>query len=67
MAIQSVENFVRINRSTLVNARQVKEVVHKTHGDGLVRLHSGQEFPLARRYRIHWKTLVQSKDEMPPG
>jgi two-component system LytT family response regulator len=50
--------LVRINRSTLVNAEHVKDLVHKEHGDGLLRLDNGQEFPLARRYRKQWAVLM---------
>ena len=50
--------FVRINRSTLVNVAQIKEIIPKTHGDGLVRMASGQEFPLSRRWRAHSLALT---------
>src|SRR6185436_6539536 len=35
--------FIRINRSTLINAARVQEVVRRTHGDGRVRLDNGRE------------------------
>jgi two-component system LytT family response regulator len=52
------EKFVRINRSTLVNAASVEAVVRKGHGDGLVRLKGGQMFPLSRRYRSQWSGFL---------
>ena len=50
--------YVRINRSTLVNAARIKEVVPKDHGDGLLRLENGRTFALSRRYRAHWSALL---------
>lgn len=52
------QNFIRVNRSTLVNTGHVGEIIRKSHGDGRVRLKSGREFPLARRWRAHWATLL---------
>ncbi len=51
-------NFLRINRSTLVNAGHVAEIIRKSHGDGRVRMRSGREFPLARRWRAQWAALL---------
>lgn len=50
--------FVRVNRSTLINDRLIREIVRKTHGDGVVRMASGREFPLSRRWRAHWSPLT---------
>jgi two-component system LytT family response regulator len=58
--------FLRISRSTLVNARRIKEIVRKGHGDGLIRLESGHEFRLSRRYRAHWSALVDTKANVLP-
>jgi two-component system LytT family response regulator len=54
--------FIQINRSTLVNAAHVGEILRKRHGDGIVRLKSGLEFPLARRWRAHWSHLLPSRN-----
>jgi two-component system LytT family response regulator len=51
-------NFLRINRSTLVNTGHIAEIIRKSHGDGRVRMRSGREFPLARRWRAHWAALL---------
>lgn len=53
--------FIRINRSTLINADHVKTILRKTHGDGLLRLMNGKEFPLSRRYRGQWAGLITSR------
>lgn len=50
--------FLRINRSTLINLDHIGEIIRKSHGDGRVRLKSGHEFPLARRWRAHWAALL---------
>lgn len=55
------ENFIRVNRSTLVNSSHVAEITRKSHGDGRVRLQSGREFPLARRWRAHWTALLAER------
>lgn len=52
------KQFIRINRSTLVNTGHVKEIIRKAHGDGLLRTDSGKEFPLSRRYRVNWSGLI---------
>ena len=52
------EKFLRINRSTLINTEHIMEIIRKGHGDGRVRLRSGREFPLARRWRAQWATLL---------
>jgi len=54
--------FLRINRSTIINAERIKEIVRKEHGDGFVRLQSGREFSLARRWRAHWSVLMATDD-----
>jgi two-component system LytT family response regulator len=59
--------FIRINRSTLINAAHVREITRRPHGDGRVRLDNGQELPLSRRYRAHWSALTrldESEDEL---
>jgi two-component system LytT family response regulator len=43
--------FVRIHRSAIVNLEHVAELRSRPSGDGVVRLHSGTELPLSRRYR----------------
>ena len=55
------ENFIRVNRSALVNSNYVEEIIRKRHGDGRVRLKSGREFPLARRWRMHWAALLTNR------
>ena len=50
--------FLRISRSAVVNTKRVTHIVRKSHGDGVVRLANGQEFPLSRRYRAQWSALV---------
>ena len=55
--------FIRINRSTLVNAAHVKEAARKAHGDGSLRMKSGQEFRLSRRYRAYWSALIRATNK----
>lgn len=43
--------FVRIHRSAIVNLAHVTELRSRPSGDGVVRLRSGTELPLSRRYR----------------
>ena len=50
--------FIRINRSTMINADHVETAARKSHGDGFLRLTNGQEFPLSRRYRRQWAALI---------
>jgi len=57
------DQFVRINRTTLVNTRRVSDVVPRTHGDGLVRLEGGHEFRLSRRFRSEWSVLLATASE----
>lgn len=58
--------FLRISRSTLVNIARIKEILRKSHGDALLRLQSGQEFRLSRRYRAQWSVLVDAKTNVIP-
>jgi len=58
--------FIRINRSTLINADHIKTIARKSHGDGLLRMTSGKEFPLSRRYREKWHSLIPKRDASPP-
>ena len=50
--------FLRINRSTLVNIGQIKELELRTHGDCTVILVDGRRLPLTRRYRAEMDRLL---------
>ena len=43
--------FVRIHRSTLVNAAYVEEIYTRTTGEYVLRIQGGKEFPVSRRFR----------------
>jgi two-component system LytT family response regulator len=45
------EGFVRIHRSTLVNADRVQRVSPQVHGDFTVTLESGRTYRMSRNYR----------------
>ncbi len=45
------ESFVRVHRSSIVNIQYVASIKALQHGDALLRLHSGTEIRLSRRYR----------------
>lgn len=44
-------HFARIHRSYLINLDAVQEMTHRSHGDYLVRMKSGMEVIMSRRYR----------------
>lgn len=50
--------FLRINRSTVVNADHITDVMRGGHGDALLRLESGREFRLSRRFREEWASVL---------
>jgi two-component system LytT family response regulator len=52
------DEFVQINRSTVVNDRHVREIIRKNHGDAVVLLNSGGAHPLSRRYRGRWRHII---------
>jgi two-component system LytT family response regulator len=43
--------FVRIHRSTLVNAAYVEEIYPWTTGEYVLRIQGGKEFPVSRTFR----------------
>jgi two-component system LytT family response regulator len=45
------QQFVRIHRTTLVNITRIAELQPATFGQYVVRLHSGAQLTLSRRYR----------------
>lgn len=49
-------HFVRIHRSSIVNIDRIKEITPYFHGDYIVRLHTGKELRLSRRY---WDRVEQ--------
>jgi two-component system LytT family response regulator len=53
--------FVRINRTTLINAQLAQSITRKGHGDARLRLASGREFALSRRYRALWSVLLSAQ------
>ena len=52
--------FVRIHRSTMVNARKIKEVEIWSRGEYRVVLSSGISHPVSRRYRDHFDKLTKT-------
>lgn len=45
------ESFVRIHRSTILNAARVDEILPEWHGDYDVRLRDGTVLRMSRTYR----------------
>ncbi len=45
------QQFIRIHRSTMVNARRIKEIVPHTNGGAIVILRDGARLKLSRSYR----------------
>ena len=45
------KKFVRVNRSTLVNVEQIKELQPMFRGEHVVLLHNGKQLPLTRGVR----------------
>ena len=54
----ALSGFVRIHRSTLVNAERVKELRPQDKGEYTVVLHDGTELKLTRNYRASVERLV---------
>ena len=54
----ALSGFVRIHRSTLVNAERVKELQPQDKGEYTVVLHDGTELKLTRHYRTSVERLV---------
>lgn len=55
------DKFFRINRSTLVNSDQIRELQQMFHGDYQVILHSGKSLTLSRRYRSKVEDLFSHR------
>ena len=51
--------FLRVHRSSIVNAAFVKELKSRNNGDYDASLQSGQEVRLSRHFRNNWKQLIQ--------
>ncbi len=54
----ALSGFVRIHRSTLVNAEQVKELRPRDKGEYTVVLNDGTELKLTRNYRAAVERLI---------
>ena len=52
--------FLRIHRSTLVNATLVEEIRPQTTGEYVLRIKGGKEFIVSRTYKKNLKFLAQS-------
>jgi two-component system LytT family response regulator len=57
----ALSGFVRIHRSTLVNAERVKELRTEDKGEYIVVLNDGTELKLTRHYRASIERLVGAK------
>ena len=57
----ALSGFVRIHRSTLVNAERVKELRPQDKGEYTVVLNDGTELKLTRHYRASVERLVGAK------
>lgn len=54
------EQFVRIHRSTVVNARMIKELHPCNSGEFIVILRNGKELSCSRGYRAGLRNLIES-------
>lgn len=52
------QQFIRIHRSTIVNAERVRELRPCTHGEYLIVLHDGTQLKLSRSYRDRLTALL---------
>lgn len=52
------DRFLRISRSTIINAAGIKELKPKFHGDYTVILKNGTKLTLSRTYRDRLETLI---------
>ena len=50
--------FLRVHRSTIINATYVKELKSRSNGDYDATLKNGQVIRLSRHYRNNWKQLI---------
>ncbi|MGD1839984.1 MAG: LytR/AlgR family response regulator transcription factor [Thermonemataceae bacterium] len=50
--------FIRVNRSTIVNRHFVQEVVSRKNGDYDALLHNNKTVRLSRHYRTNWLDLL---------
>jgi len=51
--------FMRVHRSTIVNATYIKELKSRSNGDYDATLENGQVIRLSRHFRNNWKQLIQ--------
>lgn len=51
--------FLRVHRSSIINATYVKEVKSRNNGDYDATLQSGHVIRLSRHFRDNWKQLIQ--------
>ncbi|RKE94680.1 two-component system LytT family response regulator [Ichthyenterobacterium magnum] len=51
--------FLRVHRSSIINANYVKELKSRNNGDYDATLQSGKVIRLSRHFRNNWKQLIQ--------
>ena len=51
--------FLRVHRSSIINATYVKELKSRNNGDYDAKLKNGQVIRLSRHFRNNWKQLIQ--------
>ncbi|TYA56323.1 LytR/AlgR family response regulator transcription factor [Formosa maritima] len=51
--------FLRVHRSTIINAKYTKELKSRSNGDYDATLENGQVIRLSRHYRGNWQQLLQ--------
>ncbi|WP_162919973.1 LytR/AlgR family response regulator transcription factor [Hanstruepera ponticola] len=51
--------FLRVHRSTIINATYIKELKSRSNGDYDATLENGQVIRLSRHYRNNWQQLLQ--------
>ncbi len=51
--------FLRVHRSTIINATHVKELKSRSNGDYDATLENGQVIRVSRHFRTNWKQLIQ--------
>lgn len=50
--------FLRVHRSTIINAAYIKELKSRSNGDYDAKLENGEVIRLSRHFKNNWKQLI---------
>ncbi|MEM1339645.1 MAG: LytTR family DNA-binding domain-containing protein [Bacteroidota bacterium] len=59
MTFLNPNEFLRVNRSTIVNKKAITQLTSRKNGDYDAVLHTNKTIRLSRHYRVNWKMLLQ--------